>query len=102
MNESLHKLLNPVIHQPIRLQIMTFLQLAKSAKFTEIKKELGITDGNLGSHLIKLEDAKFIKVKKKFVNKKPTSLILITEKGEGALLDYLDVLRSLIKKRGAK
>lgn len=99
MNESLHKLLNTVIHQPIRLQIMTFLQLSKKAKFSELKSELGITDGNLGSHLQKLEDEKLIKVKKKFVAKKPLSLIYITEKGEEELVRYLDVLRSVIKKR---
>lgn len=99
MKEGFHKLLNPVIHQPVRLQIMTFLQFSKKTKFSELKRELEITDGNLGSHLQKLEDEKLIKVKKKFVTKKPLSLISITEKGEEELVKYLDVLRLVIKKR---
>lgn len=96
MEENLHKQINPTIHQPVRLQIMTFLHLAKQAKFSELKKEIGITDGNLGSHLQKLEDEKLIKIKKKFVAKKPTSVITISEKGETELMKYLDILKSLI------
>lgn len=90
--------INTTIHQPIRLQIMIFLQLAKKAKFSELKKELSITDGNLGSHLQKLEDAKLIAIKKKFVAKKPASIISITTKGESELIKYLDVLKSIIEK----
>ena len=90
--------LNTTIHQPIRLQIMIFLQLAKTAKFSELKKELNITDGNLGSHLQKLEDEKLIAIKKKFVAKKPSSIISITTSGESELVKYLDVLKSIIEK----
>ncbi|MFC1655692.1 transcriptional regulator [Patescibacteria group bacterium] len=96
MDENLHKQINPTIHQPVRLQIMTFLHLAKHAKFSELKRELGITDGNLGSHLQKLEDEKLITIKKKFVAKKPTSQISITSKGESELLNYMEILKSLI------
>lgn len=90
--------INTTIHQPIRLQIMIFLQIAKTAKFSELKKELNITDGNLGSHLQKLEDAQLIKIKKKFVEKKPASIISITSLGEEELVKYLDILKSIIEK----
>lgn len=96
MNKKLHKSINQLIHQPVRLQIMTFLHLSKTAKFSELKKELGVSDGNLGSHLQKLEDAKLIKIKKKFVAKKPASIIEITEKGEDELNKYIEVLKKLI------
>jgi len=76
---------------------MTFLHLAKTAKFTELKGELGVSDGNLGSHLQKLEDEGLISIKKKFIAKKPVSIIKITSKGERELLEYLDVLKGLIK-----
>lgn len=89
--------INTTIHQPIRLQIMIFLQLAKTAKFSELKKELNITDGNLGSHLQKLENEKLIKIKKKFISKKPSSVISITTSGESELVKYLDVLKSIIE-----
>lgn len=77
---------------------MIFLQLAKTAKFSELKKELNITDGNLGSHLQKLEDENLIKIKKKFEKKKPTSIISITNNGESELIKYLDTLKSIIEK----
>lgn len=77
---------------------MIFLQIAKNAKFSELKKELNITDGNLGSHLQKLENDKLIKIKKKFVAKKPASVISITTLGESELVKYLDVLKSIIEK----
>lgn len=97
MEENLYKSLDSTIHQPVRLQIMTFLHLAKQAKFIELKKELGITDGNLGAHLLKLEQNKFIKTSKKFIGNKPATLISITERGEKELIRYLDVLKNLIK-----
>ncbi len=96
MTNNIHKQIDPVIHQPVRLQLMTFLHLAKKTSFSEIKKELNITDGNLGSHLAKLESVKYIKVKKKFVLKKPTTTIEITAKGEGELIMYIDLLQNLI------
>jgi DNA-binding MarR family transcriptional regulator len=95
--EKLHLQLNQVIHQPIRLQIMTFLHLAKNAKFSQLKKELGITDGNLGAHLAKLEEKKYIKIKKKIILNKPSSTISITEKGECELIGYLKVIKSFLK-----
>jgi len=96
MKESFHKSLNLIIHQPVRLQIMTFLHLSKQAKFSDLKNELKVTDGNLGSHLEKLEKEKYIKIKKKFVLKKPTSIISITEKGENELVKYLETIKKLI------
>lgn len=97
MSENLHKKINSVIHQPVRLQIMTFLHMAKKANFSELKRELNITDGNLGSHLGKLEEHKFIKSKKKFVMKKPSTVVSITEKGENELIKYLAVIKSIIE-----
>ncbi len=99
MKKNLHSSLNPVIHQPIRLQIITYLHLSRKSNFSELKKELGITDGNLGSHLQKLEDNKLVKINKKFVDKKPTSSIGITKNGETELIQYLEVLSSIIEKK---
>lgn len=97
MTEKTHKKIDPVIHQPVRLQLMTFLHLAKKTTFSEIKKELGITDGNLGSHLNKLEQEDYIKIKKKFILKKPTTTVEITAKGEKELIKYIDILKNLIE-----
>ena len=96
MKNKFYKQIDPVIHQPVRLQLMTFLHLAKKTTFSEIKKELNITDGNLGSHLAKLESEKYITVKKSFRLNKPTTTIEITKKGEEELIRYVDLLKGLI------
>lgn len=99
MKQNLHSSLNPVIHQPIRLQIMTYLQFARKSNFSELKKELGITDGNLGAHLQKLDDHDLVKINKKIIDKKPLSTISITKNGETQLLNYLNILSSIIEKK---
>jgi DNA-binding MarR family transcriptional regulator len=99
MKQNLHSSLNPVIHQPIRLQIMTYLQFARKSNFSELKKELGITDGNLGAHLQKLDDNDLVKIDKKIIDKKPLSTINITKNGETQLLNYLNILSSIIEKK---
>lgn len=96
MKNNIYKQLDPVIHQPVRLQLMTFLHLAKKASFSEIKKELSITDGNLGAHLTKLEAKKYIKIKKSFILKKPTTTVVITSNGEKELIKYIELLQGLI------
>ena len=96
MKNNIYKKIDQVIHQPVRLQIMTFLHLAKKASFSEIKQELNITDGNLGAHLAKLESAKYIKIKKSFIAHKPNTTILITENGESELIKYIGLLQALI------
>ena len=58
------KHLNDLIHVKVRLGIMSLLMTYKECDFTFLKKKLEITDGNLGSHLQKLEDANYIEIKK--------------------------------------
>jgi DNA-binding MarR family transcriptional regulator len=66
--------LNEVIHQPVRLRIMSALACLNpeaQASFTSLKDLLDLTDGNLGAHLRKLEDAGYIAITKTFVQNKP-------------------------------
>ena len=70
--------LNPVIHQPIRLQIMslvTSLDGERHIEFTYLQKILQVTAGNLGAHLRKLEDEGFISIQKTFLSRKPHTYI---------------------------
>ncbi len=80
--------LDSVIHSRVRLAIMILLLQTESAKFTYLKKEIDVSDGNLSSHLRKLEEAKYIKMKKSFENRKPKTAISLTEKGRVALNEY--------------
>jgi len=80
--------LDSIIHSRVRLAIMILLLQAESANFTHLKKEIDVSDGNLSTHLRKLEDAKYIKMKKSFENRKPKTTISLTEKGREALNEY--------------
>ena len=96
--ESTLEALDDLIHSKIRLAIMTILMSGEKAQFTYLKKVLKATDGNLSVHLTKLEDAGYISVEKRFVNKRPQTTCKITAKGRNAFEKYVDVLEKIIKK----
>ncbi len=92
--------LDPVIHQTTRLRLMAVLcHLAPEdwIDFTILKKELELTDGNLGAQLTKLEEAKYLKVKKQFVNRRPKTQVQATVKGRSAFESHCLALRRIIE-----
>ena len=94
--------LDPIVHGQIRLAALTLLSGVDEADFTYLRDNVGTTDGNLSVHLTKLEDAGYVEVEKKFVNKKPRSLYRMTNKGRTAFLAYVKTLRLLLEKVGVK
>lgn len=88
---------NKLIHAPIRLGIMTILNSARKVNFIYLRKKLEVTDGNLSSHMEKLEREGYVKVKKTFVDKKPNTVYRITEKGKKAFRGYLEHLEKILK-----
>ena len=98
MAEKVIAELDDIIHSKIRLGVMSILMTAESAQFTYLKEVLEATEGNLSVHLKKLEDAGYIKVEKKFVRRKPQTLLKITSKGRKAFEKYLEVLEKIIGK----
>ena len=64
-----YKSLNTVVHAPIRLGILTILSQLDSCNFTYLRGSLEVSDGNLSTHLSKLEEVKYLKVTKSFINK---------------------------------
>ena len=76
------------IHEPARFAILSHLYLVDSAEFLFIRNSTGLTKGNLSSHMSKLEEAGYIKVKKKFIGKKPLTMLMITGKGRKAFSEY--------------
>jgi len=89
---------NKLIHAPIRLGIMTILNSVKKVNFIYLREKLDVTDGNLSSHMEKLEKAGYVNVKKSFVDKKPNTVYSITEKGKKAFRSYLEHLERIIEK----
>ena len=77
-----------VIHEPARLIIMSHLYVLDRADFLFLKQQTGLTWGNLSSHITKLETAGYVEVIKKFVDRKPYTLIQLTEEGREAFRLY--------------
>jgi len=88
--------LNPVIHGRLRLALLSLLSGVEEAEFTWLRAKTASTDGNLGAQLLKLEEAGYLTVEKKFVLRKPQTLYRITETGRQALTEYVRALKQLL------
>jgi DNA-binding HxlR family transcriptional regulator len=88
--------LDTAVHGPIRLGIMTALQVDGPLDFTTLKKRLDTVDGSLNLHLGKLEECGYITGKKAFVALRPKTTYKITPVGRKALAHYLESMKSLI------
>lgn len=91
--------LDNIIHQPVRLQIMASLVALgpdEQVDFVHLRKILNVTDGNLGAHLAKLENAGYIKIDKTFIARKPRTFINVTGKGRDAFAEHWAALKQII------
>lgn len=88
--------LDSAVHGPIRLGVLTALQMDGALDFTTLKKRLEVADGALGLHLRKLEDLRYISCRKTFVGRRPKSTYRLTAAGRRALAQYLDAMQRLI------
>ncbi|MBN2008318.1 transcriptional regulator [candidate division KSB1 bacterium] len=89
--------LDAVIHAPSRLAILSILIGVESSTFAYLKEATGTTDGNLSTHLTKLESAGYITIEKMFVGKKPQTNCAITPAGRSAFENYLSQLEQIVK-----
>jgi len=89
--------LDRLIHERLRLGILSALAAEKSLTFSELKALLETTDGNLSVHARKLEDAGYITCEKGFEGRVPRSEYRITATGRKALEKYLDHMEALIR-----
>jgi DNA-binding MarR family transcriptional regulator len=86
-----------VIHEPGRLMIMAHLSVVESADFLFLKRQTGLTWGNLSAHLNRLETAGYIEVEKEFVDRKPHTILHMTEKGQTAFHKYRQSMQQLFE-----
>ena len=84
------------VHSPARLMILAYLYVAGSADFVFLMRETGLTRGNLSSHMSTLEEAGYIRIKKTFVNKRPFTLLSLTDKGRAAFLAYRQSMKRFL------
>ena len=89
--------LDKAIHEKGRLAIMTLLAARPSWPFQDLKAELGMSDGNLITHLRTLHRLGFVAVTKEMRGRPQTSYAFTT-KGRAAFKDYLDVLEQIVKR----
>ncbi len=89
--------LDRVIHERLRLGIVSALAAAESLTFRELRDLLGATDGNISAHARKLEEAGYIECSKSFVDRVPRTEYRLTRLGSQRLEAYLDHLEALIK-----
>ena len=85
-----------MVHGRLRLALLSLLSGVEVAEFTWLRAKTEATDGNLGAQLLRLEEAGYVTVEKKFVLRKPQSHYRITEGGRRALAEYVQALRQLI------
>jgi DNA-binding HxlR family transcriptional regulator len=88
--------LDTAVHGPVRLGIMTALQVDGALDFTTLKNRLDTVDGSLNLHLGKLAECGYITSKKAFVALRPKTTYKITPSGRKALINYLQNMKSLI------
>ena len=91
--------IDTIIHQPARLKIMASLvalEPGEQVDFVYLRKILNLTDGNLGAHLAKLENAGYVKVEKTFIARKPRTFIKATGKGRDAFEEHITALEAII------
>jgi DNA-binding MarR family transcriptional regulator len=89
------KAFDPLLLSQARLGIVGILLTRPEAAFSDLKQLLDLTQGNLGVHLTKLEDAGYVSVKKSFVDKKPRTSCKLTAKGRRAFVRHVEQLREL-------
>ena len=94
--------LNETIHQPVRLRIMAALvtlEPGNEVDFTYLRDLLEVTDGNLGAHLHKLEEAGYIAVNKTFVERKPRTFVSATPEGRRVFQEHVAALEAILKSK---
>lgn len=88
--------LDTAVHGPIRLGVLTALQIDGALDFTTLKKRLDVADGALGMHLMKLEEAGYIVARKTFIGRRPNTSYRITPAGQKAFQAYIEQMRQVI------
>jgi DNA-binding HxlR family transcriptional regulator len=89
--------LDRVIHERMRLAIVSVLAVNASLSFNELKRQLSTSDGNLSVHARKLEDAGYLRCTKSFEGRTPRSDYQLTGSGRQALERYLAHMEALIR-----
>ena len=87
--------IDKLIHEPARLMILIHLYVVESADFLFLMRQTGLTEGNLSSHMTKLEKAGYVAVEKSFVGRRPHTMLRLTEAGRAAFRQYHRLMKQI-------
>lgn len=88
--------IDPLVHAPARLMVMTYLYVVDSIDFVYLRRITGLSWGNLSTHLTKLEEGGYVRLEKTFMDKKPHTMISLTDDGRKAFRDYKDGMQEVL------
>ena len=97
MNPEPFLQLDRVIHEKGRLAIMSMLAASPELSFTEMRDALGMTDGNLTTHIRTLQEAGYLSVTKSFQNNRPLTTCALTPAGKKAFTRYINLLEQIVQ-----
>lgn len=102
MKPDLFLQLDRAIHEKGRLAIMSALAAAPELSFTELRDTLGMTDGNLTTHIKTLQQEGYVAVAKSYQNRRPLTTCSLTKAGREAFAGYIDLLEKIVQQNKSK
>ena len=102
MNPEPFLQLDRVIHEKGRLAIMSMLAAAPELSFTEMRDALGMTDGNLTTHIKALQQEGYVSVSTSYQNRRPRTTCALTAPGRKAFTEYINVLERIVHQHKSK
>jgi DNA-binding MarR family transcriptional regulator len=94
--------LNETVHQRHRLGILAITSRSRQADFGYLRETLGLTSGNLSTHLVVLEDAGLVRVERGYEGRRPRTWVSITREGRAALAAEMEALTRLVREQDAE
>ncbi|MDA9144867.1 transcriptional regulator [Flavobacteriaceae bacterium] len=92
----MYKNLDPILHAPLRLAIVSYLMAHSKGSFKELKENTKATSGNISVQLKKLEEAGYLRIEKSFLDNYPLTQVALTKKGIKAFENYVEALKKYI------
>ena len=97
MNPAPFLQLDRVIHEKGRLAILSMLAASSELSFTEMRDALGMTDGNLTTHIRTLQQAGYVSITKSFQNNRPLTTCALTAAGRKSFAEYINLLEQIVR-----
>jgi DNA-binding MarR family transcriptional regulator len=93
--------LDRVIHEKGRLAIMSMLAASPELSFTELRDTLGMTDGNLTTHIRTLQETGYVSVTKSYQDRRPLTTCSLTVRGRKSFSEYVNLLEQIVRQNRA-